>query len=1142
MALYESFSHLYTPNFTVDPRNVLAHKYPSAEQLGDRFVVYSHGVEYRVYDDMAAFLTHLEQIDPAERVFHEVIFSGPQKLKFDIDAPVKLVQSIENIPEDDDIGQIMAGPVEDIYKGVFDNIREAISTAFFIIYNLDLPAAKTIICESRGDGPVEKFSNHIIIDGFYVSSHVQAAEFTQRVKAMLPECYWKFLDFGVNKRTQNFRIESCRKVGDDRVKRVTTGQPRDRTIVGNISGCVLLPDIKTEQTREEKAIPPDDIEPILAVCSTDPDFDAHRFKRVNGTTIIFERVSPSACCFCKTEHTRDSTMYVWAPTNDVTGMITVYKYCRRYTDNHPDREDRRVKVGEFLSAKPIARIDRAGEGMARGEWVARQVAASDTVAARTGDLFGKLEGGSAHIYNEPTLRQFETADTLVVRAAMKMGKTKALAELLERTCTINAGGVAPESIIRFVSFRQTFSSNIKEKFPEFTLYNEVTGPLAQDRLIIQVESLHRLYIRDGCEPPDLLILDECESIFEQFGSGLLRGNFNRCFAVFQYLLRFSKRVICMDANVGDRTYRILNQMRPRFAEAIAANEIVFHWCQWKNGTDDKYYFTGDKVRWTGILYASVDADERVAVPMTSLKEAKILEANLINRYPTKVIRLYSSEGDTEMKKEHFSDVHTYWTQCDVLIYTPTVSAGVSFELKHFSRIFGLFIDQSCPVETCQQMIGRIRDVSHHEFFICLAARGNNQPETVEDIRHHLFNGRKHLYCDFDESGLVMTIGADGTTTYTGDFLQIWLENARMRNLSKNSFVRRFTALIRGVGSSVKVMTDDDYEHFTGQPAMIDGVLNDDLCEIENERRSTGNTIRARDHDLVANSEEMTEVVAEDIRVKLAAQERVSAADKAAYGKYRLRVDYRYDGPITRSFVATYADPKVRRRYKNLSRLVGFADADAAIDYIKKEELATHQYFIDLGEPAFAQDIVRKYVFNQHRYAFGLVRLCGWASIYDQQMRHHAAISRAWGDEKIYWESINTACIEFGIRRPTLRHARTLESGVEKVKYMLKFISQVVDIMYGVSIRSRKNDPTMFFLSDSGVFTVDEEAARRRNVPLIGAKPWASQPKNEPLMEALTNAGVDEAEFEHLAAHNVQIHIDPNTPVGDDEDWLVGIFV
>ena len=54
------------------------------------------------------------------------------------------------------------------------------------------------------------------------------------------------------------------------------------------------------------------------------------------------------------------------------------------------------------------------------------------------------------------------------------------------------------------------------------------------------------------------------------------------------------------------------------------------------------------------------------------------------------IRLYSSETNKETKKLHFSDVNKYLTY-DCLIYTPTLSAGISYEIEHYDYLFGYFV-------------------------------------------------------------------------------------------------------------------------------------------------------------------------------------------------------------------------------------------------------------------------------------------------------------------------------------------------------------------------------------------------------------------------------------------------------------------
>jgi hypothetical protein len=70
---------------------------------------------------------------------------------------------------------------------------------------------------------------------------------------------------------------------------------------------------------------------------------------------------------------------------------------------------------------------------------------------------------------------------------------------------------------------------------------------------------------------------------------------------------------------------------------------------------------------------------------------------------------YNSETSDTIKRQHFSDVNHHWAQLEVLIYTPTVYVGVSFEAQHFDEIFGVFTDCSTTAESSIQM-KRVRDI------------------------------------------------------------------------------------------------------------------------------------------------------------------------------------------------------------------------------------------------------------------------------------------------------------------------------------------------------------------------------------------------------------------------------------------------
>ncbi len=1125
-ASFESFKYIHETQYEQDDEYALEHKYKTLDMIAGKMIVYAHGEGYRVYGSCDKFMNHLSTMGAHERVFHEVIFDLPQKLKFDIDAALDKLDAfhmvapepiiVDDVINDPYIIELLAGlPEVDVvapqpaidtteskYNHILSTILQAIRDTFFITYEQSLTPADEVICVSRADGesvssmPVAKYSNHIIINNYYVTDHLQAHEFTRLVLAALPPQYRPFIDASVNKSIQNFRIVGCHKTNDNRTKRVCSDHSEHDTLIRYISKCKQLPSIITAPVKPTQGpapgLHPDDLAAIIELCYSDVHIKmAHKFQCVKGQLLIFYRTRSSDCEFCDRVHTTDNTLIVSTRIED--GTISVFKHCRKYKAEHGSKA---IKLGEVSSSILWADCPGTDSTVVGGDsgapqtttakgdratcYVDRQVRRSLTTSAyacgprRT--LFDDLPAAQINRYSAPSLAPFELVPTLVVKAAMKMGKTKALATHL---ATHFADGLRKQ-VIRFISFRQTFSSNIKEKFPDFALYSDTSGTLDDHRLIVQVESLYRLDIRAGMPPPDLLILDECESIFEQFGSGLLRGNLNECFSKMRYLLRYSKHVICMDANVGDRTFRLLTRIRSDGAP------ITYHHNTHRNATEDVYYIGGDRMKWLGMLYAAVAKGDKVSIPTSSLTEAKTLFRGLSERFPEKTIKMYSSDTATSEKKAHFTDVNTHWAQFDILIYTPTVSAGVSFEKVHFDKIFGYFVDISCPVETCQQMIGRVRNVGHHQFIICLAATGNCLSTTIEDIQEDIYRRRENLAKDFDDTGLRTEYGPNGDLVYHAtDYFYLWLENTRVRNLSRNSFASRFTQMVVDTGATAHLLDARVYLEATGKPAVDDfGDPAKHLIALWETHYQLRKEIRADFCAAVSQARDMSPEEIEEVQDTIIAQKDITPAQRYSFERHRLRIDYNYEGVIDATFVDEYHNSKVRRIYKNLTRLVSYNTTEAAWRGIQIEERVIHNYLMSLGDFSQYQDLNRKYVTDQHRYALSLLRLCGWSHVDDVALIHMNTLKYSIETSQ-YWGSIAAACKEFEIMPPKKQYADALcDDPSGWLKCVLKPVNKILMIMYGVLIEPCKEPPYVYKLRRKVFFAKTREASLAERKPLI----------------------------------------------------------
>jgi len=82
---------------------------------------------------------------------------------------------------------------------------------------------------------------------------------------------------------------------------------------------------------------------------------------------------------------------------------------------------------------------------------------------------------------------------------------------------------------------------------------------------------------------------------------------------------------------------------------------------------------------------------------SNAKIAKSLYIHLKNKNSDLNIVLYTKDvGD----KKDFENVNEVFQEIDVLLYSPTLTAGVSFEVAHFDAVYGIFDPESCNAESC----------------------------------------------------------------------------------------------------------------------------------------------------------------------------------------------------------------------------------------------------------------------------------------------------------------------------------------------------------------------------------------------------------------------------------------------------------
>jgi hypothetical protein len=235
---------------------------------------------------------------------------------------------------------------------------------------------------------------------------------------------------------------------------------------------------------------------------------------------------------------------------------------------------------------------------------------------------------------------------------------------------------------------------------------------------------------------------------------------------------------------------------------------------------------------------------------------------------------------------------------------------------------------------------------------------------------------------------------------------------------------------------------------------------------------------------IAVARDIDDDEAEGIRMNIRSQVDISKEQVRTYEKYRLRADYHFQGEINAKFVRTYRDPKVRRVFKNLLRIKSDPDPQKAVVRIQEEERAVYNHSMQGEVSTQYSDINRRYVFDQHRYAIGLLQLCGWKTLEDKGFIHTVLLAETLRQrERAYWDVIDAACREFQMKAPSRIEARVNHANDgEFIKVLIKPVSKILNTMYGVRIVTKQKDPDMWYLHGQDWFTMNPALADKK--PLL----------------------------------------------------------
>jgi hypothetical protein len=769
---------------------------------------------YGYFDTVAQFRQWLDAQPASHRMFHEQVFADrPQKIFFDIDAPQLMIA--EAASRTDCILHDAADP----RKVLFDTFVSVVKSEFKSTYNLELKDENLVICDSSND---KKFSRHVLIVGFHEANFRERSFFSLRVHTALIS---KDLRVGGSLDRQPLitpsaalRILGCHKWGQpERAKKLLSEHSFSDSIIQDIAtASVLLPTLAPPPSalsgRCVSGMVCDKV--AAAVEKAFPGLYGVDHGSRYGNLFIYPANYQFLCPFCGVKHDNVASHGLMV---SLSGKV-MKAFCSRY-DAHPDtRRAMKFETIGDLKGYPTWYLEAA-----------EAYEASGRVGSRTPTHMPNVE----HVNEEELsldlcVNALAKCDTLIVRSPMGTAKTKAMIAYCEK--------VKPESVLILgsrVAYDEGLALRYSNTDVKFTNYLDIpTQSILLDdhrHLVVQIESLHRLIFRQGPAGiiwPELLILDEIEGLIQQFSheTMMATGTIHRCWAVFEALVKYSKKVVMMDAFVGKRTLDLAKRMRDEKTTKSIVNTYA-------SASDRRYIIVPDKKQ-VAMIHGCVTSGVPIVVCSNSKAYAKDIEQSIRTLVkerglPEKKIAMYTGETGGEARKG-LADLAKAWADLDVLIYTPTITIGCSFELEHFKFVFGFFTAHSCGYRDCIQMLGRVRDVYNPDtetHTYCIAFPDNyavyDESMTVEWLEGCLENTYRRALANSGHdahtaSNLLMASKLldsvpshiDGTTgklvLVKDNYYYMQMGNAIEAIRSRNNFVYEFLSYLADSGAELSL--------------------------------------------------------------------------------------------------------------------------------------------------------------------------------------------------------------------------------------------------------------------------------------------------------------------------------------------------
>lgn len=345
--------------------------------------------------------------------------------------------------------------------------------------------------------------------------------------------------------------------------------------------------------------------------------------------------------------------------------------------------------------------------------------------------------------------------TLCVKSSMGTGKTYLVINYIKT--------YDPKRIL-VVSTRQAFTHDVTSRLKSLNFVSYLEDKYTineQDRVVVQLESLERILTDGDCEPFDLIVIDEIKSVMEHFDSSTITQNSENIYNLLKSLCYSEKtKLICLDADFDKSCEKYVKQFG---SYKIIENEY--------KGIQREIVLTKNFDYFIGNVFEKVKAGKKVCICGLSSERLAEIAKKLDEIGISYIIH---TRNTNDKNKKALKNVNEEWIKYQVVLFSPTITIGVDFNIEYFDYIFAMINQKSTTPRNLLQMLGRVRIIKNNTILTYVEKSISLQTDKylynyddMEDYYKFLGKCKQSIIKDYecDENGTIIKKTADILTSF-----------------------------------------------------------------------------------------------------------------------------------------------------------------------------------------------------------------------------------------------------------------------------------------------------------------------------------------------------------------------------------------